>query len=101
MATPRAEHRFRTGAAVQVERENTKGNPRTPHYIRGKRGVVTVLHGRIVNPIDHHGVYPPLCSVLFKVRDVFGGTSTDTLLVDLHEEWLQPARSVHGSSPTQ
>jgi hypothetical protein len=50
--------------------------------------VVTVLHGCIVNPLDHHGVYPPLCSVLFPVRDVFGGASRDTLSVDVHEDWL-------------
>ena len=92
MASPKTEHRFRTGEPVQVERENTKGNPRTPHYIRGKRGVVTILHGAIVNPIDHHAVYPPLCTVQFNVRDVFGrGNSSDTLLVDLHEDWLSSA----------
>jgi nitrile hydratase subunit beta len=92
MAPEQTRHRFRIGEAVEVQRANPVGNPRTPRYIRGKRGVVTVLHGSIVNPIDHHGVYPPLCSVLFKVRDVFGGSSTDTLLVDLHEDWLQPSR---------
>ena len=85
-------HRFRVGDPVQVECLNPTGNPRTPHYIRGKRGVVTVLHGSIVNPIDHRGVYPPLCSVLFRVRDVFGGSSDDTLSIDLHEDWLMPAR---------
>ena len=84
-------HRFRVGDPVQVERANPYGNPRTPRYIRGKNGVVTVLHGSIDNPIDHHSVYPPLCSVLFRVRDVFGGSSDDTLSIDLHEDWLKPA----------
>ena len=37
-------------------------------------------------------MYPPLCSVLFSVREVFGGASQDTLSVDLHEDWLAPAR---------
>jgi len=83
-------HRFRLGDAVEVRRSNETGNPRTPNYIRGKRGIVTMLHGAIINPMDHHGVYPPLCSVLFTVRDVFGGSSADTLLVDLHEDWLVP-----------
>jgi nitrile hydratase len=81
-------HRFHVGDRVQVKAANSAGNPRTPHYIRGKSGIVTVLHGCIVNPLDHHGVYPPLCSVLFEVRDVFGGASRDTLSVDLHEDWL-------------
>ena len=86
-------HRFRVGDPVRVERANPAGNPRTPHYIRGKSGVVAVLHGSIVNPIDHHGIYPPLCSVLFRVRDVFGGSTDDTLSIDLHEDWLKPASS--------
>lgn len=84
--------RFRIGDRVRVESANPTGNPRTPAFIRGKSGVVTVQHGRIVNPIDHHAVYPPLYGVLFRVNDVFGGESRDTLLVDLHEEWLTAAR---------
>jgi hypothetical protein len=43
------------------------------------------------NPLDHRGVYPPLCSVLFSVHEVFGGASQDTLSVDVHEDWLSPA----------
>ena len=35
-------------------------------------------------------MYPPLCSVLFSVRELFGGASPDTLSVDLHEDWLAP-----------
>ena len=88
MPMPEASHRFQVGDCVRVECTNPTGNPRTPAYIRGKSGVVTVPHGRIVNPIDHHGVYPPLYSVLFQVKDVFGGVSHDTLSVDLHEDWL-------------
>ena len=44
-----------------------------------------------MNPLDHRDVYPPLCSVRFLVREVFGGASRDTLSVDLHEDWLEPA----------
>ena len=84
-------HRFHVGDRVQVERTNPAGNPRTPAYVRGKSGIVSALHGSIANPLDHRGVYPPLCSVLFVVGDVFGGTSADTLSVDLHEDWLEPA----------
>ena len=85
-----ATHRFHVGDRVRVEHANPAGNPRTPVYIRGKSGTVTVLHGCIVNPLDHRGVYPPLCTVLFQVREVFGGASRDTLAVDLHEDWLVP-----------
>jgi nitrile hydratase subunit beta len=93
MTAPVATHRFQVGDRVQVKRENPAGNPRTPAYVRGKSGIVTALHGSIDNPLDHHGVYPPLCSVLFPVREVFGGVSRDTLSVDLHEDWLAPARA--------
>ena len=91
MANPEAAHRFHVGDPVRVKRANPAGNPRTPSYIRGKGGIVTALHGSIVNPLDHRSVYPPLCSVLFSVRDVFGGASKDTLSVDLHEDWLASA----------
>jgi hypothetical protein len=84
-------HRFRVGSFVQVQHANPAGNPRTPAYIRDKRGVVTTLHGSIPNPLDHRGVYPPLYSVLFLVGEVFGSGSHDSLSVDLHEDWLAPA----------
>jgi nitrile hydratase len=86
--TREAHHRFQVGDCVQVKQTNPTGNPRTPTYVRGKRGVVAALHGSMANPLDHRGVYPPLCSVLFSVHEVFGGAGRDTLSVDLHEEWL-------------
>lgn len=86
--TSEADHRFQVGDRVQVKQTSPAGNPRTPTYVKGKNGVITALHGTMDNPLDHRGVYPPLCSVLFLVREVFGGTSRDTLSVDLHEEWL-------------
>ena len=91
MGASEATHRFRVGDRVQVKHMNPAGNPRTPAYVQGKGGVVTALHGSIVNPLDHRGVYPPLCSVLFSVREVFGGASQDTLSVDVHEDWLSSA----------
>jgi nitrile hydratase len=93
MPAPEAIHRFHVGDRVRVKRANPAGNLRTPAYVRGKGGIVIALHGSIVNPLDHRGVYPPLCSVLFSVREVFGGASQDTLSVDLHEDWLAPART--------
>lgn len=81
-------HRLDVGDRVQVKQTNPEGNPRTPTYIRGKTGTVTALHGTMDNPLDHRDAYPPLCSVLFLVHEVFGGVSRDTLSVDLHEEWL-------------
>ena len=85
------QHQLQVGDRVRVMGDNPKGNPRTPEYIRGKSGVVTIVHGAIPNPIDHRDVYPPLCTVLFAVRDVFGGSTTNTLAIDLHEDWLERA----------
>jgi nitrile hydratase len=91
-----ATHRFHIGDRVRVMQANAAGNPRTPAYVRGKIGIVTALHGSIDNPLDHRGVYLPLCSVLFPVCEVFGGTSQDMLSVDLHEDWLAPAEAERG-----
>lgn len=49
------------------------------------------LKGTMENPLDHRGVYPPLCIVEFKVGDVFGNASQDKLFLDLHEDWLEPS----------
>jgi len=89
MDAPRG--RFKVGDRVRVMAENPAGNPRTPVHVRGKSGLVAELHGVIPNPLDHRGLYPPLYSVVFEVREVFGGSSRDTLSVDLHEDWLEPA----------
>ena len=89
MDRPRA--RFEVGDRVRVMAENPAGNPRTPVHVRGKTGLVAALHGVTPNPLDHRGLYPPLYSVVFEVREVFGGSSRDTLWVDVHEDWLEPA----------
>ncbi len=80
---------FKVGDRVAVKVENAAGNPRTPKYIRGKKGVVVEAHGVIGNQRDHRGLYPPLYTVAFDVREVFGTDSGDKLRVDLHEDWLE------------
>ncbi len=74
-----------------VKRDNPMGNPRTPMYIRGKKGVVVDVHGVISNPRDHRGLYPPLYTVAFDVAELFGEARRDKLWVDVHEEWLEKA----------
>lgn len=86
-----APHRLKTGDRVRVKTENPSGNPRTPHYVRDKVGVVAELHGTRANPLDHRDIYPPLCTVAFEVGEVFGVSSIDKLYVDIHEDWLDPA----------
>ncbi len=82
-------HRFAVGDRVRVKRENLQGNPRTPVYIRGRSGVIATVHGMIRNPLDHRGLYPPLYTVMFEVKELFGRPTKDTLWVDVHEEWLE------------
>ena len=82
-------YRFSLGNKVRVKRQNPEGNPRTPAYVLGQEGVITAVHGTIENSIDHRGVYPPLYTVEFGVKDLFGGSSADKVWVDVHEEWLE------------
>jgi hypothetical protein len=83
--------RFTLGDRVRVLTERPGGNPRTPHYVRGRVGVITERHGIIVNPLDHLRTYPPLYSVEFRVEDLDGATGDDLVIADLHDEWLEPA----------
>ena len=83
--------RFALGDSVRVLGERPGGNPRTPGYVRGWVGVVTERHGIIPNPLDHPMVYPPLYSVTFRLQDLGGAAGPDLVVVDLHDEWLEPA----------
>ena len=80
--------KFKQGDQVVVKQNNPTGNPRTPMYVRGKRGVVVDVHGVISNPYDHRDLYPPLYTVVFDVKEIFGGTNPDKLWVDVHADWL-------------
>jgi len=41
-------------------------------------------------PYDHRGLYPPLYTIMFEVKDLFGEPDGDKLCVDVHEEWIEP-----------
>jgi nitrile hydratase len=81
--------KFRVGDTVRVRQENPGGNPRTPTYVRGKKGSIVAIHGVIDNPIDHRGLYSPLYTVMFDMEEVSGRPSDEKLCVDVHEEWLE------------
>lgn len=83
-----AAHRFAVGDRVRIAEENPAGNPRTPRYARGRVGVVEQLHGVIVNPLDHHETYPPLCTLVIGVASNPHG---DVIALDVHEDWLDAA----------
>jgi nitrile hydratase subunit beta len=81
-----APQRFSLGDRVRVLDDVPAGNPRTPHYLRGRTGQVVAFHGIVVNPLDHRQPYPPLYSVVFSMPDDQG--AEDEVLADIHEEWL-------------
>ena len=84
--------KFKIGDPVVVASENPTGNPRTPRYIRGKRGVIGAVHGVLENPTDHRGIHQPLYTVRFDLSEVSTCHDQDSILVDVHEEWLSEVR---------
>ncbi len=80
--------KFKIGDAVVIARENPAGNPRTPRYIRGRRGVIGAVHGLLENPTDHRGIYQPLYTVRFDLSEISSCRDGDSIWVDVHEEWL-------------
>jgi hypothetical protein len=80
--------KFKIGDPVVVASENPTGNPRTPKYIRGKRGVIGLVHGVLENIRDHRGVHKPLYTVRFDLSEVSTCCDHDSIWVDVHEEWL-------------
>jgi Nitrile hydratase beta subunit len=86
-------NKFKIGDRVMVAVENASGNPRTPKYIRGKRGVIGLVHGILENIRDHRGIHNPLYTVKFDLSEVSTCHDQDSICVDVHEEWLSAVRS--------
>ena len=83
--------RYSRGQRVRVRTSSEGPNPRTPHYVRGKVGEIVALHGPTRAPHDHRGTYAFLYTVAFAVSELSGVPSPDRVLLDLHEDWLDPA----------
>jgi len=89
--------KYKVGDAVMVAAENPAGNPRTPRYIRGKRGVVAEVCGPQPDPeklgAGRLGVpFRMLYRVSFAQREVwpdYRGGPRDRVFVDLYEHWLK------------
>jgi hypothetical protein len=80
--------KFKVGDPVVVAPQDPSGNPRTPRYIRGKRGIIGAVHGTLENPRDHRGIYQPLYTVRFDLSELSSCQDQDSVWVDVHEEWL-------------
>ena len=97
---PTAAGTFHAGDRVRVRKVDAPGHIRTPHYIRGKTGVVASVQGAFRNPeqLAYHKPGLP-AQVLYKIRFTqasiwsgYGGPAGDHLEADIYEHWLEPAR---------
>ena len=90
---------FAPGEGVRVRRVDPPGHIRTPHYIRGKTGVVERFCGHFPNPEEKaYGRSGEPLRALYRVRfvqsqvwDGYAGGALDTVDIDLYEHWLEPA----------
>jgi nitrile hydratase len=91
--------RFKPGDAVTVRPAYPPGHIRTPHYIRGKSGVVERLCGSFANPEElaygRSGLpAQPLYRVRFAQTQVwpdYAGATNDSIDIEIYEQWLEPA----------
>ena len=89
---------FMPGDRVRVRAAEVETHCRTPHYLRGKRGVVARVFGSYPNPeqLAYHrlGVpYQPLYQVEFAYQEVWGEAQAATMITaDIFQHWLERDR---------
>jgi hypothetical protein len=92
---------FSAGEHVHVRQVDSQGHIRTPHYIRGKTGVIERFVGFFRNPEElAYGRGGEPRRALYRVRFVqshvwpdYDGAAGDTLDIDIYEHWLQPVKA--------
>jgi nitrile hydratase len=89
--------RFKVGDQVVTRVMNPRGHTRLPRYVRGKRGVVEIVHGSFVFPDTNSRLEGEKPQYVYAVRfdpDEVWGEHADgvkgTIYVDLWEEYLEP-----------
>lgn len=88
---------FNPGDAVRVKKSLPPGHRRTPHYIRGKHGVIERVCGTFPNPEElAYGFTGEPKRVLYRVKfrqqDVwpdYDGAASDWLEMEIYEHWLE------------
>jgi nitrile hydratase beta subunit len=85
--------RFAVGDVVLVRNRHPQGHTRLPRYARGKRGVVTRVHGCFVYPdTNAHGMGEQpqhLYNVRFAARELWGEQARDVVHLDLWDSYLE------------
>ena len=92
---------FSVGDTIAVRRSYPLGHVRTPYFIRGQSGVIVEVVGAFADPQElAYGRNGKPAINLYRVRFLqsevwseYEGSTKDTLLVDLYENWLQPTES--------
>jgi hypothetical protein len=92
--------RFEPGDRVRVRVAFPPGHVRTPHYVRGRTGVVDGIAGSFRNPEElaygRTGDPPrPLYRVRFSLAELWPddpAPTRDALIVDIFEHWLEPVK---------
>ncbi len=89
---------FTVGERVRVRTLFGPGHVRTPHYIRGKTGVIERVLDAFPNPelaaYGHDGPKQRLYRVRFDQKEVwpdYAGAPADTVDVEIYEHWLEQA----------
>ena len=88
---------FDIGTTVKVRAAYPPGHVRTPHYIRGRKGVIEGIAGQFADPEElaygRDGLpKKTLYRVRFRQADLwpdYEGPAMDTTVVDVFEHWLQ------------
>lgn len=89
--------RFRAGDRVRVAGRGVRGHCRTPHYVRGRDGVVERACGAFPNPesLAYGGDGLPgrhLYRIRFDRRGLWKDAEAGTVDVEIYEHWLEEAR---------
>ncbi|MBM3598593.1 MAG: nitrile hydratase subunit beta [Alphaproteobacteria bacterium] len=90
---------FRPGDRVRVRAIYPPGHIRTPHYIRGKSGLIERLCGSFGNPEElafgrSGAPRQPLYRVRFIQSEVwpdYAGQRHDTVDIEIYQHWLERA----------
>jgi len=87
--------RFAVGDAVLTRNVHPLGHTRIPRYVRGKRGVIHLIHGPEIFPdTNAHGLgerHQPVYSVRFDAAELWGASAAprQALFIDLWESYLE------------